>query len=660
MMRYIVVIWFCLLSMLYSCLLYAEDANAQQYQDSILKIAHAMPNTLVRLTYLRDMAYRHQYPPYNKTFSTALYEEARAQKNVTYENLGAYYLASCYDKLHDPDSLTYWVNELKKYAPEVGTYDYYLEQKAAISRALASKRQVEKAVYIAKEALKESLEHHCNNGEIASYNSLGCAYGISSRGDEALKIFQKACQRLTPQTKATLRVDILSRIIRMYSNAGQDSLKHIYLKQMDETLQEIISREPEARKNWTNFEIDCQLKYVFLFMEQGNFPVALEHMDKAKALLDSHVDIAFWLNVQLVQLQYYTRTKEYDKSIALIDEVTSVVLNHDASIFATFINYKASTQIDKGDIDGAIETRRYLIRTQDSLDNAFSANQLRQMKEIYHIDDLLLEKQKIKDTNYQRGFLFLITLLVLVLLFYLYTRYLSRKIAVAEKVTANAAMQAEADNVTKDRLQSEISHDIRTPLNVVVGFAELLTESKELTAEAKVEYGKMIQDNAENLLEYVNSILELSRLESGKTQYVQEECEVMALCRQEIAIAEHTDNGRVSIRLKTDIESMAISIDKNRFSSLLSSLLIPSENDENTYNITIRIRHDKEKNMLFFKVTGTPLAKARFENKTALIRHEINAHFIHAFNGTYKVQEGASEGPLVLFSIRISNQALTE
>ena len=58
-------------------------------KDSILKIAHAMPNTLVRLTYLRDMAYRHQYPPYNKTFSTALYEEARAQKNVTYENLGS-------------------------------------------------------------------------------------------------------------------------------------------------------------------------------------------------------------------------------------------------------------------------------------------------------------------------------------------------------------------------------------------------------------------------------------------------------------------------------------------------------------------------------------------------------------------------------------------
>ena len=46
----------------------------------------------------------------------------------------------------------------------------------------------------------------------------------------------------------------------------------------------------------------------------------------------------------------------------MIDEVTPTVLNNYVSTFATLINYKASTQYDKGDIDGAIETRRYLIR----------------------------------------------------------------------------------------------------------------------------------------------------------------------------------------------------------------------------------------------------------------------------------------------------------
>ena len=119
------------------------------------------------------------------------------------------------------------------------------------------------------------------------------------------------------------------------------------------------------------------------------------------------------MNVQLVRLQYFSRTKEYDKSIAFVDEVTPIVLKDYVFIFGTLINYKAITQFDKGDIDAAIETRRYLVRTQDSLNNAFSADQLNQVKEIYHIDELLLEKQKIKNTNYLRVSVILLILLVL-------------------------------------------------------------------------------------------------------------------------------------------------------------------------------------------------------------------------------------------------------
>lgn len=118
------------------------------------------------------------------------------------------------------------------------------------------------------------------------------------------------------------------------------------------------------------------------------------HIERAQELLAPHVDPVFWLNVQLVRLQYFSRTKEYDKSIAFVDEVTPIVLKDYVFIFGTLINYKAITQFDKGDIDAAIETRRYLVRTQDSLNNAFSADQLNQVKEIYHIDELLLEKQK--------------------------------------------------------------------------------------------------------------------------------------------------------------------------------------------------------------------------------------------------------------------------
>ena len=416
----------------YICPLLAEDTGAVRYQDSILKVADTLPATLVRLTYLRDMAYKHQYAPYNMTFSTRLYEEARRQKNAFYENMGAYYLAACYDKKHDPDSLSYWVDVLKDFVSQVGTYDYYLEQKAAISRALASKRQIEKAVYVAKETLEESKLRHSNNGMIAAYNSLGCAYGVSSRPNEALDSFLEAYRNFSPQTKASLKVDILSRIAQVYGNGGKDSLKLPYLHEMDTTLQAVISKEPETRKNWSNFEIDCEVKYILHYMNQKNFTVAHEHIEKVKKLLEPHVDPVFWLNVQLIQLQYYAKTDEYDKSIALIDEVTPTVLNNYVSTFATLINYKASTQYDKGDIDGAIETRRYLIRKQDSLNNAFSANQLKQVKEIYHIDELLLEKQKIQDMNYRIGFIFLgVCLLLMYAVIAILMIFMERKVCAA-------------------------------------------------------------------------------------------------------------------------------------------------------------------------------------------------------------------------------------
>lgn len=78
-MKHTIIILLCFLCG-HAYTLQAEDANAQQYQDSILKVAQAMPSTSDKLEYLRDIVYKHQYAPYNKPFSTALYREACAQR----------------------------------------------------------------------------------------------------------------------------------------------------------------------------------------------------------------------------------------------------------------------------------------------------------------------------------------------------------------------------------------------------------------------------------------------------------------------------------------------------------------------------------------------------------------------------------------------------
>lgn len=629
-------------------LMAAEDESSVSWQDSIMTLIQSMPQDTVRLAYLKKLAHCHQYLPYNRFYANLLYNEAKQQQNQFYENEGVYYLAGYYDKKHDPDSLAFWVDKLKEFAVQSGHYDYYLERKAAVSRALASKRMVEKAVYVAEETLKEAAKQNSNDGKIAAYNSLGCAYGVSSRKEKALDTFLKAYREFTPQTKPFLKIDILSRIAQIYGNGGEDDLKMPYLYEMEQNLREEIAREPEARKNWTDMAIDCEVKYVLHFLNKKDFEKALLHINRAKALLAPHVDPVFWLNVQLVSLQYFSRTKEYDKSIALIDEVTPIVLKDYVSTFGTLINYKAMTQQNKGDIDGAIETRRYLIRTQDSLNSAFSTNQLEQVKEIYHIDELLLEQQKITNANYMRVVIVLFVLSVLAFLFYIYTRHLSKKIAAAEHAVAEAACHLEEDNMAKERLKMEISHDVRTPLNAVVGFAELLAESDDLDRESKLGYGKIIQENAEQLLGYVNNILELSRLESGKIQYEQEEVDVIGVCREIITFANSQQCGAPKITLQTTLEHQVVRTDRKWFTSLLRGLL--ASWDDTEHSIRVFIERDDDASLLVFRVVGTLLAQENAQDKKILIRNEINAHFIRYFGGTYTVNATAEGEPTVVFT----------
>lgn len=79
-----------------------------------------------------------------------------------------------------------------------------------------------------------------------------------------------------------------------------------------------------------------------------------------------------------------------------------------------------------------------------------------------------------------------------------------------------AAREAKSANEAKTRFLFNMSHDIRTPLNAVIGFADLLKE--HLDDRAKVEaYVDKIRASGSMLLSIINHVLEMARIESGKT-----------------------------------------------------------------------------------------------------------------------------------------------
>lgn len=95
----------------------------------------------------------------------------------------------------------------------------------------------------------------------------------------------------------------------------------------------------------------------------------------------------------------------------------------------------------------------------------------------------------------------------------------------------SALSQAEAANVAKNTFLSNMSHDIRTPLNAVVGYAQLIKAHGNDHGRV-LTYSDRIRVASEQLLDVVNETLEISRLEAGQMQLAEAECRVSEVMEQ--------------------------------------------------------------------------------------------------------------------------------
>ena len=114
-----------------------------------------------------------------------------------------------------------------------------------------------------------------------------------------------------------------------------------------------------------------------------------------------------------------------------------------------------------------------------------------------------------------------------------------------------AEAKAVAASRAKDSLMANVSHELRTPMNGVLGMAELLLEKG--LPQPQQEYAEAIRSSAEHLLEIVNSILDLSKLESGGIEPATVEFDPLHLVEEVLALLSHRASDGVQTAVLGDL-----------------------------------------------------------------------------------------------------------
>jgi cell cycle sensor histidine kinase DivJ len=112
------------------------------------------------------------------------------------------------------------------------------------------------------------------------------------------------------------------------------------------------------------------------------------------------------------------------------------------------------------------------------------------------------------------------------------TRDISGQKAQEEKII-EARDNAERANIAKSQFLANISHELRTPLNAIIGFSEIMNQELfgKLENERHREYAMLIHQSGEHLLQLVNDLLNMSKLEAGKYNLCREEFDLGDLIR---------------------------------------------------------------------------------------------------------------------------------
>lgn len=180
-----------------------------------------------------------------------------------------------------------------------------------------------------------------------------------------------------------------------------------------------------------------------------------------------------------------------------------------------------------------------------------------------------------------------------------------------EEMLVKARDKAEASDRLKSAFLANMSHEIRTPLNAIVGFSSLLT-STESAAEKEL-YNSLIGHNNKLLLNLINDVIDLSKIESGYLELRPDWVNLTELLDESVAEYVHQVPSGVELLTNYPAHDSLVELDRLRIKQILSNFLSNALKNTTTGHVEVFYEVDHQSVRIGVKDTGRGIPQNMLE-----------------------------------------------